>query len=164
EGGSQMMIQNLAEVIQKNEYLITRELVGEIRKMPEVRHYRNIMDDVLFDNVHNVLYHVYKRLPHWHRHHASKSTVFSFYFDLGRQRCREKVPLQETIRVLFSIKKGICRCISERRALDKGFTLDQLAEFFSLVNHFFDRVAHAVISGYLEATSTKEGVGRKRMQ
>jgi hypothetical protein len=158
------MIQNLTEMIRKNEYFLTRELVTGIREMPEARHYRNIVDDTLYDRVHHVLYHVYKRLPYWLHHNTSKNTVFSFYSELGRQRYGENIPLQEMIQVLFFIKRGIYRCISERRTLDNGFTLDHIAEFFSLVNLFFDRMAQAVISGYLEAMTVTGGAEKNRIQ
>ncbi len=152
----------LTEMIRKNEYFLTRDVVKEIRRTPGIRHYRDTMDCSLHDRVNRVLYHIYKRLPHWLHQGVSKNTIFSLYSEIGRQRHREGIPLEEMLQVLFLIRRGIFRCISEQGTRGRGGPPDLTREFSTDVNLFFDHMARAVISGYLECTSARKRVVKKQ--
>jgi hypothetical protein len=152
----------LAEIIRKNEYFLTRDVVKEIRQTPGIRHYRNTTDSSLYHRVNRVLYHIYKRLPLWLHQGASKNTIFSLYSEVGRQRHREGIPLEEMLQVLFLIRRGIFRRISEQGTRDRGGPPDLTREFLADVNLFFDHMARAVISGYLECTSARKRAVKKQ--
>jgi len=151
-----MTFSSLGEIIRKNEYFLTKDVVKEIRQAPGIRHYRNTTDNSLHDRVNRVLYHIYKRLPLWLRQGASKNTIFSLYSEIGRQRHQEGIPLEEMIQVLFLIRRGVFRCLSEQCTRGGGGPLDRTREFFTGVNLFFDHMARAVISGYLECASARK--------
>ncbi|HON37599.1 MAG: hypothetical protein ACOX3E_05535 [Desulfomonilia bacterium] len=157
-----MTFSSLAEIIRKNEYFLTRDVVREIRQTPGIRHYRNTADNSLYDRVNRVLYHIYKRLPHWLRHGVSKHTLFSLYSEVGRQRHREGIPLEELIQVLFLIRRRVFRCISEQCALGRGDHSVPAREFLADVNLLFNHIARAIISGYLECTSTRKKSVKKQ--
>ncbi len=157
-----MTFSSLAEMIRKNEYFLTRDVVKEIMQTPGILHYRNVTDSSLYDRINRVLYHIYKRLPHWLHQGASKNTIFSLYSEIGRQRHREGIPLEEMIQVLFLIRRGIFRCMSEQDTRGRGGLPGLTRESLTDVNLFFDHMARAVISGYLECVSARKRVMRKR--
>jgi hypothetical protein len=147
-----MKITSLTELIRKNEYFLTRDLVMEIRENPDITYYSTIHEEFLYDRIHHVLYHVYKRLPSWLSEGVSKNTLDNIYSEIGRQRYREGIPVEEVVRVLFLIKRRICRYIAENASV-KYSELDLPVEFFSRMNLFFERMAGAVFSGYPGRTS-----------
>jgi len=155
KGGAVMIYHNLMELIQRKEAAIIEELVYEIRGQEETRHYGNLSDEMLNERLHHVLYNVYKRLSNWLHNNTSKNVVFAYYTGLGRERYKEGIPLEEVIQVLFIIKKKIYHHITDRKAVDNGYTLHQITELFYYVNSFFDKIAYAIIVGYQEGIAIR---------
>ncbi|MFY9399489.1 MAG: hypothetical protein WAR22_14105 [Desulfomonilia bacterium] len=153
-----MKVTSLTELIRKNEYFLTRDLVMEIRRNPDFEHYSAIKEEYLYDRVHHVLYHVYKRLPNWLSKGVCKSTIDSIYSEIGRQRHKEGIPVEEVVRVLFFIKRRICRYIAEN-APAKFSDLDPPSEFFTRMSVIFERMAGAVFTGYPGRNSPSDGTG-----
>ncbi len=150
-----MLYYNLMETVRKNEYLLTRDLVGEIRKTPEAAHYHNLMEDALYERIHQVIYHAYKRHSDWLDNESSKNTISAYYSELGRERHEEGIPLHEVIVALFLIKKRVYRCINERMDLGKNYTHKQVTDLFLNVGLFFDRMVRSVITGYQESSASR---------
>ncbi len=150
-----MLYYHLMETLRKNEYLLTRDLVGEIRQTPEASHYHALIEGTLYDRIHEVIYHTYKRHADWMESETSKNTLASYYADLGRQRREEGIPLDEVIVTLFLIKKRVYRCINERMDLEASYTQKEITDLFLNVGLFFDRMVQAVISGYEESTASR---------
>lgn len=147
-----MMYYNLMETLRKNEYFLTRDLVREIRDFPETSHYRAVAEDNLYNWVHQIIYHTYKRHSAWLSNDTSKNTISVIYSELGKQRRRDGLPLQDVIQALFLIKKRIYQCITERMALETDYTMKETTELFMNLDLFYDRVAQAVIAGYQHET------------
>lgn len=150
-----MLYYNMMETLRKNEYLLTRDLVAEIRSTPEAAHYHSLMDDALYDRIHQVIYHTYKRHSDWLDNESSKNTVTAHYSELGRQRHEEGIPLHEVIVTLFLIKKRVYRCINERMDLEATYTQKQVTDLFLNVGFFFDRMVQSVVAGYQETAASK---------
>lgn len=149
-----MIYYNLMETLRKNEYFLTRDLVGEIRESPETSHCRELEEDKLYEWVHQVIYHTYKRHSDWLSNDTSKGTIFAYCSELGKQGRREGLPLQDVVQSLFLIKKRIYRCITERMALETDYTTKEATELFLNLDLFYDRVAQAVIAGYQKEASS----------
>ncbi|HQG31662.1 MAG TPA: hypothetical protein PLA83_07020 [Deltaproteobacteria bacterium] len=149
-----MIYYNLMETLRKNEYFLTRDLVREIRESPETSHYRAVEEDKLYNWVHQVIYHTYKRHSAWLGNDTSKNTIFAYYSELGKQRRREGLPLQDIVQSLFLIKKRIYQCITERMALETDYTAKETTELFVNLDLFYDRVAQAIIAGYQKETGS----------
>jgi hypothetical protein len=154
KGGSSMIYYNLMETLRKNEYFLTRDLVREIREFPETSHYRAVEEDKLYNWIHQVIYHTYKRHSAWLSNDTSKNTIIATYSELGKHRRREGIPLEDVIQALFLIKKRIYRCMNERMALETDYTMKEATELFLNLGIFYDRVAQAIITGYQDETKT----------
>lgn len=143
-----MLYYNFMETLRKNEYFLTRDIIREIKTMPEAPHYRAMPDDALYGRVHKIIYHAYKRHSAWLTDTASRNAVFSHYSEIGRLRFREDIPLDEVVRAFLAVKAGVFGCIAGRIPLDTDYTPGQTGELFMNIGLFFDRIILAVISGY----------------
>jgi hypothetical protein len=101
-----------------------------------------------------VIRNVYQRLGNWLNKNKPKNTLFAYYSDLGAQRCREGIPLDEVVMVFLLIKRGIWDVIKAQISVDSGFDLNQLMEINFYVNLFFDRIIHSIVAGYQKELGT----------
>ncbi|MGO9145629.1 MAG: hypothetical protein ACLQDF_04605 [Desulfomonilia bacterium] len=142
------MYERFMDLIEKNAEKITNKLLQDIRKREETRHYREISEDVTSERISQVIRNVYQRLGNWLNKNKPKNTLFAYYSDLGAQRCREGIPLDEVVMVFLLIKRGIWDVIKDQISVDSGFDLNQLMEINFYVNLFFDRIIHSIVAGY----------------
>jgi len=140
----------LISLIEDHADEITKDLVKEFREREETRHYRDFSDEIVYERVHQVLYNVYRRLGSWLSKNRSKDVIFAYYAELGKERFKEGIPLQEVVMVLLLIKRKLWKFLDENRFLDTGYGLNQLMEMNYYVSVFFDRILHSIISGYQE--------------
>jgi len=137
------LIENHAEKIMEN-------VAREIQKREETRHYREISEDVTEERIAQVIRNVHVRLGNWLNRNKPKNTLFAYYSDLGAHRCKEGIPLDEVVMVFMLIKRAIWHELRDQIAIDSGFTLNQLLEINYYGNLFFDRIIHALVTGYQE--------------
>ncbi|HVN70858.1 MAG TPA: hypothetical protein VMU10_02450 [Desulfomonilia bacterium] len=142
------MYERFMDLIKRNEAKITEKILKDIRKREETRHYREISEDVASERISQVIRNVYERLGNWLNKNKPKNTLFAYYSDLGAQRCREGIPLDEVVMVLLLVKRGIWDVIKDLISVDSGFDLNQLVEINFYVNLFFDRIIHSTVAGY----------------
>lgn len=150
------MYYNFMETLRKNEYFITREVAGHIGRAPETAHYRALPDQELFNRVHQVVYHLYKRPdPRLYEGGPKSNSLGSWYSRLGQERSREGFPLGEVVKALSFIRKKVMRCVGERMLLDEGISDGQAARLYWNVSLFFDAISGAVTEGYLKEPARK---------
>jgi len=80
----------------------------------------------------------------------SKDVIFAYYTELGRERFKEGIPLQEVVMVLLLVKRKLWKYMTDNRLLDSGYGLNQMMEMNYYISVFFDRIVHSVIIGYQE--------------
>jgi hypothetical protein len=143
-----IMYERFMTLIENNADKITKNLLQEIQKREETRHYRELSEDVTIERISQVIRNVYNRLGNWLNKNKPKNTLFAYYSDLGAQRCREGIPLDEVVMVLMLIKREIWHTIRDQISVDSGFTLNLFMEVNFYVNLFFDRIIHSTVTGY----------------
>ncbi len=144
------MYQGFMNLIEKHADKITKEVVQDVQTREETRHYWEISKDVTEDRIAQVVRNVYLRLGNWLSKDKPKNTLFAYYSDLGANRCKEGFPLDEVVMVFQLIKRAIWHELRDQIAVDSGFTLNQFMEINYYVNLFFDRIIHALVTGYQE--------------
>lgn len=142
------MYERFMDLIENNADKITKNLLREIQKREETRHYRELSEDVSVERISQVIRNVYDRLGNWLNKNKPKNTLFAYYADLGSQRCREGIPLDEAVMVLMLIKREIWHVLRDQLVVNSGFSLNQLMEINFYVNLFFDRIIHSTVTGY----------------
>ena len=135
------LIENHAEKIMKT-------VDQEVLKRDETRHYWDLSEDVREERIAQVIKNVHVRLGNWLNKNKPKNTLFAYYSDLGAARCREGLPLDEVVMVFQLIKRAIWHELRDQITVESGFTLNQLLEINYYGNLFFDRMVHAVVTGY----------------
>jgi hypothetical protein len=142
------MYKEFMKLLEINAADLTKNLLLEIQKKPEFRHYQHISEDVSVERIFQVIRNVYERLGKWLNENKPKNTLFAYYSDLGAQRFREGIPLDELIMLFLLIKREIWHMFREQ--LSSEVDLKRLSEIDFYVNLYFDRVITAMISGYQE--------------
>jgi len=148
------MYERFMTLIEKNADKIMKDVIREVEKREETRHYWEISEALTEDRVAQVIRNVHVRLGSWLNKNKPKNTLFAYYSDLGAHRCREGIPLDEVVMVFQLIKRAIWHELREQIAVDNGFNLNQFMEINYYVNLFFDRIIHALVNGYQEELKT----------
>ena len=148
-----MIVQGFIDLVDRNAETLTQELMQELRVRKGTDHYRNLPDDVLHERVNRVLSNVTRRLSSWLSKSKPKDTLFAYYRELGRERFREGIPLEEVVLVLMLIKRRIWKFITGHTTPSTDYQLEQLFELNYAVGLFFDRIVLAAITGYQEEQS-----------
>jgi hypothetical protein len=140
------MYKKFMKIIEINAEDLAKNLLQEIQKKDEFRHYQEISKDVSLERIFQVIRNVYERLGRWLDENKSKNTLFAYYSDLGVQRFREGIPLDELILLFHLIKREIWHVFREQ--MDSDVDHKHLMEIDFYVNLYFDRVVTAIITGY----------------
>lgn len=154
------MYKQFMKLVESNAEELTKNILSEVRKKDEFRHYRGISEDVFFERISQVIRNVYERLGNWLDKNKTKNTLFAYYSDLGGQRFREGIPLDEVIQLFLMIKMEIWHMFREQVVLSE-IDLKRLMEIDFYVNLFFDRIVTSTITGYqaeLINTCNKAGI------
>ena len=139
------MYERFIELIENNADKIISNVMLNIQKRDEVKHYRGIPQDIAAERISQVIRNVYERLGNWLNKNKSKDTLFAYYSNLGAQRCREGIPLEEVVMLFLLIKREIWDLIRDQIVVGSGFPLKEI-NFYG--NLFFDRIIHSTITGY----------------
>jgi hypothetical protein len=142
------MYKKFMELIEESADDIAKNIVQTAYNNEEFSQYRGIPDDILTERVYQVIRNVYERLGNWLDKNKSKNTLFAYYSDLGSQRMREGIPLEEVIKLYQLIKREIWHAFREDLSVNDDFELKRLMEIDFYVDLFFDRIVTAIISGY----------------
>jgi hypothetical protein len=136
------------ETLRKNEYFLTRDVVGEIMRGPRTRHYRELSDGELHNRVHQIIYHVYKRHTSFLDNGTTKDMLAAWYLNLGQERYREGFPLDEVVEVFTIVRKRVMRCVEDRMLPEEDWSMKEASKLYWNVSLFFDAMSTAVIEGY----------------
>jgi len=139
------MYDQFMQLIEANADAITSNVLLEVRKRSEVRHYLEIPEEIARERISQVIRNVYERLGSWLNKNRPKNVLFAYYSTLGAERCREGIPLEEVVMLIMLIKREIWYVINDRVATGSGFTLKDINYYGNL---FFDRIIHSIVTGY----------------
>lgn len=157
------MYERFMTLIENHSENIMKSVAREVRNRDDTKHYWEISEGETGDRITHVIRNVYIRLGHWLNKDKPENTILSYYSDLGVDRCREGVPLDEVVMVFQIIKGAIWYELKDEIQVNDGFTSGQFMELNSSVNLFFDRIIHALVTGYQsELGKTVENAGKEK--
>jgi hypothetical protein len=157
------MYERFMNLIENHAERITKKVVEKVRSREETRHYLEISEDVTEDRIAQVIRNVHLRLGNWLNEDKPKNTLFAYYANLGSSRCKEGIPLAEVVMIFQLIKRAIWHELKDQIIVNNGFTLNEFMEINYQVNLFFDRIIHALITGYQEELGkTVENAGNEK--
>jgi len=139
--------QRLIELIEQNAGELADRLMADLLSRKETRHYKNIPEDRTRERV----YDVYRRLGSWlSREKSMKEEREKYYTELGKQRCKENIPLHEVVIAFMLIKRHIWLYVIDKHIIDSAFELQRALDLNNRVVLFFDRVIFFIVKGYEE--------------
>jgi len=132
---------------------ITRRLVTDLFNREETKGYRCLSEDELWEHLQDV----YKRLGSWLSPDSyTREEIRKVYTETGKERCRQGIPLEDTLMAFMLIKRHIWLYVNEMRLFDSMSEINQALEFNNKVVLFFDKVLYYTAVGYLnECTRTR---------
>ena len=136
-----MQLQELVTFIEDHADDLTELMVRNVRESPRMAAYHRFGDDELGARAQLV----YANLEKW-LEEASEGQVEEEYFQLGKVRCQERIPLSELVWGLLLTRRTLWQFV-ELQGWDKDPTL----ELEILVVRFFDRAIHHAVRGYESA-------------
>jgi hypothetical protein len=139
-----MISEMIVTRIKENASILTTRLIQDLLSREETKSYRTLDKDTLARRV----FDVYSRLDAWLLGDKTKGEIRNHYMDLGRQRFREDIPLEEALMALMLIKRHIWLYVQEQNFFDSTFMFHQALEFNNRVVLFFDRAIYFTAMGY----------------
>jgi len=142
-----MIYLKLLQLIEDNANELSKRLCKDLLSREETKGYRSLSEDLVFKRVHDV----YSNLGKWlGKDKHTVNEVAKVYTELGKKRCREKIPLHEVVLAFMLIKRHLWLYVQEKQFFDSAYELYQALELNNNVVYFFDRTIYYVTLGYEE--------------
>lgn len=98
---------------------------------------------------------ILKNLGRWVSYDTSKEDVGRSYADDGMALFKMQIPLCETYRAMYTLRRTLWLFVENESAFDTAFQLHQMRELNNRVILFFDRAEYYMIRGYMEEMNRK---------
>ena len=137
-----MKLEELVKLIEDSADDLADLTVQKIRESPRMAGYHRFGDEELAGRARLV----YANLEDW-LEEGSEGQVEEEYHKLGRQRCRERIPLTQVVWALLLVRRNLWQFI-EKQGWDTQDDLQRTLDLEILVVRFFDRAILHTVSGY----------------
>jgi len=136
----------LIHLIEQHWGQITSRVIEEIRRDPEMTHFRGIPDVELREMGQNIL----NNLDHWLAA-GNEEALGRLYEDLGRIRFAEQVPLHESVRGLCMLREKMIDYVQEHFFAKNSLEFCAEEELERRLSRFFDVLVCHLVRGYERA-------------
>ena len=150
-----MQARRLVDLIEAHSDELTARLVRLLKENRQTLGYRKLDDLELGRRARAI----YGHLGFWIRS-TSDLQLEDAFFELGRERCREGIPLADVVAGQILTRTNLWEFI-DSQAGDSAAELRGELDLQILVVRFFDRTIHHTVRGY-EAEMKAEAQGAKR--
>ncbi len=140
-----MELDELVKMIEGHAEDLTELMVKKVRESPRMAAYHRFGDEELGDRARMV----YANLGDW-LEEASEGQVEEEYYQLGRTRCLERIPLSQVVWGLLLTRRNLWEFV-ELQGWDTVTDLRSTLGLEILVVRFFDRAILHTVSGYESA-------------
>ena len=140
-----MQLAELVKLIEERADELAGMMVQNVRESPRMAAYHRFGDDELGQRARLV----YANLGDW-LEEGSEGQVEEEYYTLGRQRCRERIPLSELIWGLLLTRRTLWQFV-ETQGWETVDDLQRNLDLELLVVRFFDRAILHASTGYESA-------------
>jgi hypothetical protein len=144
-----MQLPYLIRAIESHAQEITRGVVDEIRRTPQLPYLHGLSDDELRTRGLDF----YSNLGQWLGAPDDKK-VSDLYRTVGYQRCEDGVPAAEVVYAVLTLKRHLWDFIRNNSEWQSEVELYQQDELISRVSHYFDVATYNVIVGHEDARMT----------
>lgn len=150
-----MQARRLVDLIEKHADELTARLVAQLKENRQTAGYRRL-DDLEIGRRARA---IYEHLGTWLRS-SSELQVEDAFFDLGRDRCREGIPLADVVAGQLLTRANLWEYVDSQMG-DSAADLRGELDLQILVVRFFDRTILHTVRGY-EAAMKEEAQAARR--
>jgi len=145
-----LLSDELLNAIQNNSDKIITLWLNDISTNPSTKSYHNFDKKELYDRASYII----GQINTWFKGIKGEVEFKSFYYELGRKRKKEKIPIEELISSVSILKKHIWMFIYSYSVWEKVIDIYRMFELGERLVYFFDRAAYYMILGYNEEDYT----------
>ena len=138
-----MLSDGLIRVIESHAEELTWGAVAKLESSSHTRSYHRLSPDRLY----HWLFDVYHALGRWLLTNTDQD-IRARYSELGKQRCKEGIPLSEVLWALVLTKDHLRERIRTSMSADSALELHREQEIYRLIERFFDRAACYAAEAY----------------
>jgi len=155
-----MLSSKLIQLVEDHWEQITRRVIGEIQRDPELTHLSQLPESELTEWSGDLI----RNLDLWLVSGRTKE-IGDTYESLGRRRYHENVPLRELVRGMQTLKVVMVDFVRSQGLHQTAVDIYAEEELDYLVGRFFDTVLYHGVKGYeqeLRKESARAGAGGAR--
>ena len=141
-----LVSRKLIDLIERQADELTRLYLDEVKGNPLLSSYRKIDQDELYKRA----YRVYHHLGKWISKETTKEEIRAYWWELGKQRRLEGLPLSEVILSLCVLRGLLWKEIEDEGTMDTALDLYEAMELNNRVIVFFDRAVYYASCGYAD--------------
>ncbi len=145
-----MLLPWLMRLIETHARELTEKVIQAVRTSPHTTFLHELSEEELERRV----FDLYHNLGRW-LGEKSEDEIEAIYGELGRQRCREGVPLHELVYALILVKQHLWDYVQQNDLPESATNLYGEELLDVMVGRFFDRALYHAVRGY-EETWSKE--------
>lgn len=150
-----MELDELVKMIEGHAEELTELMVRKVRESPRMAAYHRFGDHELGARARNV----YANLEKW-LEESSEGQVEEEYFQLGKLRCQERIPLSQLVWGLLLTRRNLWEFV-QLQGWDTVTDLKSTLGLEILVVRFFDRAILHAVSGYESAAGGPQAHHRR---
>jgi len=136
----------LMQQIETHAEQLTERVIKAVRTSPQTMFLRDLSEEELKRR----FFDLYRNLGQW-LSEKGEGAIEATFGDLGRQRCREGVPLHELIYALILVKQHLWDYIVKNLVPASEGRLYEEEMVAEMIARFFDRALYHTVRGYEEA-------------
>lgn len=140
-----MDLTNLSNLINSNLSLITEKWINEVKSSTYMQTYQTLTDEDI--KIRGERF--YSHFLEWIKAGASDEKIGLYFFDVGKERLEEGIPLTEIQYAIFLAKRVFWDFLSSKDELERFLISAKTCELVSLINNYFDIGSFFIIKGYL---------------
>ncbi|NOX19054.1 MAG: hypothetical protein GXO87_12340 [Chlorobi bacterium] len=145
-----MLYEKFTRLIEEHAEYLTRRWLDEVKMNSATKSYQKLPENVLRERV----FTVYKNLGEYMLSDDSNyEKCARHYFNLGQERAKEEIPLNEVIYALILSRVLLWNYISENGFIDGALELHNALNFYQKINAFFDKALYFSSLGYESISS-----------
>ncbi|OGD19444.1 MAG: hypothetical protein A2Y69_13735 [Candidatus Aminicenantes bacterium RBG_13_59_9] len=139
-----LVSRKLIDLIECHADELTRLYLDEVKSNPQLSSYRKIDQDELYKRA----YQVYHHLGKWISKETTKEEVRAYWWDLGKERRGEGLPLSEIILSLCILRALLWKKVEVEGMMETALDLYEAMELNNRVIVFFDRAVYYASCGF----------------
>jgi hypothetical protein len=138
-----MLAYRLVRLIETHSDGLAAGLLEKVKASPQLPDYRNVPAEELKQRV----YEIYRHLGEWLLSKSEKD-IESRYFEIGRRRAAQNVPLSQLTWTIILTKENLWEYLKKESVLERPAEVFGELEMLQLLDQFFDRAIYYGAMGH----------------